>query len=149
MYLKNLLIYFLCFLLFVSSISIQSENDCSLSGIPLTALYFDINSPVLASGDQSGMVRFLALIISFSLASFPPAYNVSDTNMIYRFASLDSNLNHMPPTASCLLLVCYTAHTFCLVIIYQKACMIHILINTEFPFSFLLLQGVQRKGLII
>ncbi|KAK8471598.1 hypothetical protein PHAVU_003G270100 [Phaseolus vulgaris] len=34
----------------------QSENDCSLSGIPLTALYFDINSPVLASGDQSGMI---------------------------------------------------------------------------------------------
>ncbi|KAK7252631.1 hypothetical protein RIF29_36717 [Crotalaria pallida] len=35
----------------------QSENDFSLSGIPLTALYFDINSPLLVSGDQSGMVR--------------------------------------------------------------------------------------------
>ncbi|KAG5099757.1 hypothetical protein JHK82_044809 [Glycine max] len=34
----------------------QSENDCSLSGIPLTALYFDSNSPLLVSGDQSGMV---------------------------------------------------------------------------------------------
>ncbi|CAJ1942207.1 unnamed protein product [Sphenostylis stenocarpa] len=33
----------------------QSENDCSLSGIPLTALYFDSNSPLLVSGDQSGM----------------------------------------------------------------------------------------------
>jgi len=70
--------------------------------------------------------------------------------MIYRFASLDSNLNHMPLTASCLLLVCgITAHTLCLVIIYHKACMIHILINTEFTFSFLFVQGVQRKGLII
>ncbi|KAH1206126.1 Craniofacial development protein 2 [Glycine max] len=34
----------------------KSENDCSLSGIPLTALYFDSNSPLLVSGDQSGMV---------------------------------------------------------------------------------------------
>lgn len=35
----------------------QSENDFSLSGIPLTTLYFDINSPLLVSGDQSGTVR--------------------------------------------------------------------------------------------
>ncbi|KAL2348696.1 hypothetical protein Fmac_002696 [Flemingia macrophylla] len=35
----------------------QSENDFSLSGIPLTELYFDSNSPLLVSGDQSGMVR--------------------------------------------------------------------------------------------
>ncbi|KAK7360314.1 hypothetical protein VNO77_02298 [Canavalia gladiata] len=35
----------------------QSENDFSLSGIPLTALYFDSNSRLLVSGDQSGMVR--------------------------------------------------------------------------------------------
>ncbi|KAG4386607.1 hypothetical protein GLYMA_11G085900v4 [Glycine max] len=35
----------------------QSENDFSLSGIPLTELYFDSNSPLLFSGDQSGMVR--------------------------------------------------------------------------------------------
>ncbi|KAK7379694.1 hypothetical protein VNO78_34383 [Psophocarpus tetragonolobus] len=34
----------------------QSENDCSLSGIPLTALYFNSNSPLLVSGDHSGMV---------------------------------------------------------------------------------------------
>nr|KYP36996.1 hypothetical protein KK1_041853 [Cajanus cajan] len=34
----------------------QSENDCSSSGIPLTALCFDSNSPLLISGDQSGMV---------------------------------------------------------------------------------------------
>ncbi|KAG5134466.1 hypothetical protein JHK82_025654 [Glycine max] len=34
----------------------QSENDCSLSGIPLTALYFNSNSLLLVSGDQCGMV---------------------------------------------------------------------------------------------
>ncbi|KAJ1403849.1 WD40/YVTN repeat-like-containing domain superfamily [Sesbania bispinosa] len=35
----------------------ESENDFSLSGVPLTELYFDSNSPLLVSGDQSGMVR--------------------------------------------------------------------------------------------
>ncbi|RDY11140.1 Syntaxin-binding protein 5, partial [Mucuna pruriens] len=35
----------------------QSENDFSLSGIPLTELYFDSNTSLLVSGDQSGMVR--------------------------------------------------------------------------------------------
>lgn len=39
------------------SLKQQSENDFSLSGIPLTALYFDGKSHVLVSGDQSGMVR--------------------------------------------------------------------------------------------
>ena len=35
----------------------QSEDDFSLSGIALTALYFDGNSQVLISGDQSGTVK--------------------------------------------------------------------------------------------
>ncbi|XP_027909393.1 uncharacterized protein LOC114168683 isoform X1 [Vigna unguiculata] len=35
----------------------QAENDVSLSVVPLTELYFDSNSPLLVSGDQSGMVR--------------------------------------------------------------------------------------------
>lgn len=35
----------------------QSEKDFSLSGIPLTALYYDGTSRVLVSGDQSGMVK--------------------------------------------------------------------------------------------
>ncbi|XWS42234.1 hypothetical protein CRYUN_Cryun17cG0150600 [Craigia yunnanensis] len=35
----------------------QSEDDFSLSGVALTALYFDGNSRVLISGDQSGTVR--------------------------------------------------------------------------------------------
>ncbi|MED6204054.1 hypothetical protein PIB30_005452 [Stylosanthes scabra] len=35
----------------------QSENDFSLSGIPLTALFLDSTLPLLVSGDQSGTVR--------------------------------------------------------------------------------------------
>ncbi|GAU46589.1 hypothetical protein TSUD_186580 [Trifolium subterraneum] len=35
----------------------ESENDFSLSGIPLTTLYFDISSPLLVTGDQNGTVR--------------------------------------------------------------------------------------------
>ncbi|KAM7519969.1 hypothetical protein LguiB_018931 [Lonicera macranthoides] len=35
----------------------QSEDDGSLSGVPLTALYFDSNSRLLISGDKVGMVR--------------------------------------------------------------------------------------------
>ncbi|KAJ7944051.1 Transducin/WD40 repeat protein [Quillaja saponaria] len=35
----------------------QSEDDFSLSGIALTALYFNSTSPLLVSGDQSGLVR--------------------------------------------------------------------------------------------
>ncbi|KAA8547593.1 hypothetical protein F0562_004022 [Nyssa sinensis] len=45
------------FLLPVISLTQQSEDDLSLSGIPLTALYFEGNSQLLISGDQSGMVR--------------------------------------------------------------------------------------------
>ncbi|XP_057994797.1 uncharacterized protein LOC110660741 isoform X3 [Hevea brasiliensis] len=41
----------------IVSLKQQSEDDLSLSGIALTALYFDGNSRILISGDQSGMVR--------------------------------------------------------------------------------------------
>ncbi|XVF62302.1 hypothetical protein PTKIN_Ptkin08bG0206500 [Pterospermum kingtungense] len=41
----------------IMSLNQQSEDDFSLSGIALTALYFDGTSRVLISGDQSGMVR--------------------------------------------------------------------------------------------
>ncbi|XVF16029.1 hypothetical protein REPUB_Repub09cG0206400 [Reevesia pubescens] len=41
----------------ILSLKQQSEDDFSLSGIAVTALYFDGNSRVLFSGDQSGMVR--------------------------------------------------------------------------------------------
>lgn len=41
----------------------QSEDDFSLSGIALTALYFDGKSPLLVSGDQSGMVNCLCRVI--------------------------------------------------------------------------------------
>uniref|UniRef100_A0A5B7B5H0 Lethal giant larvae (Lgl)-like C-terminal domain-containing protein n=2 Tax=Davidia involucrata TaxID=16924 RepID=A0A5B7B5H0_DAVIN len=49
------------FLLPVISLTQQSEDDLSLSGIALTALYFDGNSQLLVSGDQSGMVRVFKL----------------------------------------------------------------------------------------
>ncbi|BBN67637.1 Transducin/WD40 repeat-like superfamily protein [Prunus dulcis] len=39
----------------------ESEDDLSLSGIPVTALFFDANSRLLVSGDQSGMVRIFRL----------------------------------------------------------------------------------------
>ncbi|KAJ8763993.1 hypothetical protein K2173_004864 [Erythroxylum novogranatense] len=35
----------------------QSEDDFSVSGVELTALYFDVDSRFLISGDQSGTVR--------------------------------------------------------------------------------------------
>ncbi|KAL5706115.1 hypothetical protein ACHQM5_024323 [Ranunculus cassubicifolius] len=44
-------------LLPVASIKQQNEDDQSLSGAHVTALYFDISSRILLSGDQSGMVR--------------------------------------------------------------------------------------------
>lgn len=44
------------FFLFFSFL-MQSEDDFSLSGIALTALYFDGKSQLLVSGDQSGMVN--------------------------------------------------------------------------------------------
>ncbi|XP_059623340.1 uncharacterized protein LOC132266480 [Cornus florida] len=45
------------FLLPVASLIQQSDDDFSLSGVPLTALCFDYNSKLLISGDQSGTVR--------------------------------------------------------------------------------------------
>ncbi|KAH9662353.1 Lgl C domain-containing protein [Citrus sinensis] len=47
--------------LLILSLKQQSEKDFSLSGIPLTALYYDGTSRVLVSGDQSGMVRIFKL----------------------------------------------------------------------------------------
>lgn len=35
----------------------QSEDDLSVSGIPVTAVHFDGNSQILVSGDHSGMVN--------------------------------------------------------------------------------------------
>ncbi|XP_022941599.1 uncharacterized protein LOC111446607 [Cucurbita moschata] len=41
----------------ILSLQQQSEDDFSLSGIPVTALHFDGNSQILISGDHSGTVR--------------------------------------------------------------------------------------------
>lgn len=55
-------------LLPVASITQQSDNDISLSGIPLTALHFSHDTHVLVSGDQSGTVR----IFTFKSETFAP-----------------------------------------------------------------------------
>lgn len=55
------------FLLPILSVNQQSEEDFSLSGIALTALYFNCNSQILVSGDQSGTVR----IFKFKPEPFP------------------------------------------------------------------------------
>lgn len=44
---------------YFTPLTFQSEDDGSLSGIPLTALYFDSNSRLLISGDKVGMVMYL------------------------------------------------------------------------------------------
>ncbi|GMN28702.1 hypothetical protein TIFTF001_002146 [Ficus carica] len=45
----------------VLSLKQQSEDDTSLSGIAVTALFFDRNAQLLVSGDQSGTVRIYKL----------------------------------------------------------------------------------------
>lgn len=55
-------------LLPVASITQQSDNDFSLSGIPLTAMHFSHDSNILVSGDQSGTVR----IFTFKSETFAP-----------------------------------------------------------------------------
>lgn len=45
----------------ILSLKQQSEDDLSLNGIPVTALFFNANSRLLVSGDQSGMVRIFRL----------------------------------------------------------------------------------------
>ncbi|PON82737.1 Guanine nucleotide-binding protein, beta subunit [Trema orientale] len=45
----------------IISLKQQSEDDSSLSGIAVTALFFDGNSRLLISGDHSGMVRVYKL----------------------------------------------------------------------------------------
>lgn len=45
----------------IASVVQQSEADFSSSGVALTALYFDCNSRLLISGDQSGMIRIFGL----------------------------------------------------------------------------------------
>lgn len=43
----------------IVSINQQSEDDHSLSGVPLTALCYDMEARLLISGDQSGTVRII------------------------------------------------------------------------------------------
>lgn len=83
----------------------QSEDDFSLSGIALTALYFDVKSRLLVSGDQNGTVnasadRFCQIQSIFWCIG--NCIGVFTLYMICRFASLNLNPNHMPQkTLSC------------------------------------------------
>ncbi|KAI5683958.1 hypothetical protein M9H77_05186 [Catharanthus roseus] len=52
----------------VLSITQQSEDDASLSGVPVTALYCSSDLQILISGDQSGMIR----IYKFKPENFAP-----------------------------------------------------------------------------
>ncbi|XP_039061499.1 uncharacterized protein LOC120205741 [Hibiscus syriacus] len=70
----------------VMSLKQQSEDDFSLSGIPLTALYFDGNSRILISGDQSGMVR----IFKFK----PEPYTAENSFISFQGSSKKRN-NHI------------------------------------------------------
>ncbi|XP_010266195.1 PREDICTED: uncharacterized protein LOC104603774 isoform X3 [Nelumbo nucifera] len=68
------------FLLPIASIKQQSEDEHSLSGIPVTALYFDSTSWVLVSGDQNGVVRIFKL---------KPKHFSTETNIL----SLQDNIS--------------------------------------------------------
>ncbi|KAF6154361.1 hypothetical protein GIB67_026817 [Kingdonia uniflora] len=58
-------------LLPISSMKQQSEEDHSINGNPVTALYFDITSRLLVTGNQAGMVR----IFKFKSEPFPAENN--------------------------------------------------------------------------
>lgn len=45
----------------------QSEDDFSLSGVPITALCFDEKAQFLVSGDKNGMVRILIDLLRYNL----------------------------------------------------------------------------------
>lgn len=44
----------------------QSEDDFSLSGVPITALCFDEKAQFLVSGDKNGMVRILIDLLRYA-----------------------------------------------------------------------------------
>ncbi|KAM3709989.1 hypothetical protein ACJW31_02G216300 [Castanea mollissima] len=74
------------FLIPVFSLKQQSENDFSLSGIALTALYFDGKSQLLVSGDQSGMVRIF---------KFKPEPYATESSFISLPGSAKKGNNHI------------------------------------------------------
>ncbi|GER26234.1 transducin/WD40 repeat-like superfamily protein [Striga asiatica] len=83
-------------LLPVASITQQSDNDLSLSGVPLTALQFSYESHLLVSGDQSGMVRVYALKSeSFApqstFVSFPGSSKKGSNHIIRKIKAVKVN----------------------------------------------------------
>ncbi|OMO83377.1 hypothetical protein COLO4_22550 [Corchorus olitorius] len=70
----------------VLSLKQQSEDNFSLSGVALSALYFDRDSRILVSGDQSGMVR----IFQFK----PEPYTTENSFISFQVSSKKGN-NHV------------------------------------------------------
>ncbi|XVF18147.1 hypothetical protein REPUB_Repub10bG0187200 [Reevesia pubescens] len=70
----------------ILSLKQQSEDDFSLSGIAVTALYFDGNSRVLISGDQSGTVRIF---------KFKPEPYTAESSFISFQGSTKKGNNHV------------------------------------------------------
>ncbi|KAE8010739.1 hypothetical protein FH972_007078 [Carpinus fangiana] len=74
------------FLIPIFSLKQQSEDDFSLSGIALTALYFDGKSQLLVSGDQKGTVRIF---------KFKPEPYAPENTFMSRPGSTKKGNNHV------------------------------------------------------
>ena len=77
---------------------LQSEDDLSLSGVALTALYFDAKNPILVSGDQNGMVSLVPTdLIRYNHLLYTRVIRfillICLTN--YRFAYINLSPRHM------------------------------------------------------
>ncbi|CAA0836799.1 Transducin/WD40 repeat-like superfamily protein [Striga hermonthica] len=80
----------------VASITQQSDNDSSLSGVPLTALQFSYESHLLVSGDQCGMVRIYALkpesfAPQSTFVSFPGSSKKGSNHIIRKIKAVKVN----------------------------------------------------------
>ncbi|XP_059438419.1 uncharacterized protein LOC132171187 [Corylus avellana] len=74
------------FVIPIFSLKQQSEDDFSLSGIALTALYFDGKSQLLVSGDQKGTVRIF---------KFKPEPYATENTFMSRSGSTKKGNNHI------------------------------------------------------
>lgn len=78
----------------VLSLKQQSEDDFSVSGIPVTALHFDGSSRILVSGDQNGTVRifkFKPEPYSNSFISFQGSTKKGNNNFLQSLKLLKVN----------------------------------------------------------
>nr|POE59657.1 isoform 2 of syntaxin-binding protein 5 [Quercus suber] len=93
------------FLIPVFSLKQQSEDDFSLSGIALTALYFDGKSQLLVSGDQSGMVRIFKFkpepYATGSFMSLPGSIKKGNNHIIHSVKLIKINGSVLSMNISC------------------------------------------------